>query len=264
MEVACEAARAAGQYLQGAWSEVRIGTFKEGSHNYATVQDLKAERIILDAIRRHFPDDAILAEEGFPHADSAERLWVVDPLDGTRNYANHLPFFSVSVGFCRGHVPEVGVVYAPCLNDEFYSAVRGRGAWLNGEPVTMLRPNVDLASSIVATGFSYDRGAALRRAMVLYERVMNHATDVNRYGSAALDLCYVAAGRLGAYYEAGLKPWDVAAGVLIVAEAGGRCVDHAGADVDVLARQDGQFSVDVLAAKNPGIAEAMLGIIGRP
>jgi myo-inositol-1(or 4)-monophosphatase len=264
LEVACEAARAAGRHLRDARARVRIGTFKEGTHNYATVQDLEAERIIVDRIRRNFPDDAILAEEAFPEAASAERLWIVDPLDGTRNYANHLPFFSVSIALCHEHVPQVGVVYAPCLNDELYSAVRGQGAWLDGEPLVMVRPEVDLASSVVGTGFSYDRGPILKRAMTLYERVLNHATDVNRYGSAALDLCYVAAGRLGAYYEAGLKPWDVAAGVLIVNEAGGRCLDHAGAAVDVLARQDGRFAVDILAAKNAAIAAAMLAIIGPP
>jgi len=99
LQVALEAARAAGRYLRDSIDDVRIETFKEGVHNYATVQDVEAERIIVDTIRRHFSDDAILAEESFPNAASAERLWIVDPLDGTRNYANHLPHFSVSIAF---------------------------------------------------------------------------------------------------------------------------------------------------------------------
>lgn len=261
LDVALEAARAAGRYLAGAQANVQVETFKEGTHNYATAQDVEAERIILQAIGRHFPDDAVLAEESLPHGASTERLWVVDPLDGTRNYANGLPFFSVSIAFCHDYVPQVGVVYAPCLNDELFHAVRGLGACLNGRPLHMLRPDADLASSIVATGFAYHRGEGLKKAMAQYEQMMNHATDVNRYGSAALDLSYVAAGRLGAYYEAGLKPWDVAAGALIVEEAGGLCTNHAGAPLEIFRRAEGHFAIDLLAAKNHTIADAMRPIL---
>ena len=259
--MALEAARTAGRYLAQAQRDVQIETFKEGAYNYATAQDVEAERIILATIARHFPNDAVLAEESAPETDSAERLWVVDPVDGTRNYANGLPFFAVSISFCRKDVPQVGVVYAPCLNDELFHAVRGGGAHVNGEPLEMLRPGADLASSIVATGFAYHRGDGLKRAMAQYERTMNLATDVNRFGSAALDLCYVAAGRLGAYYEAGLKPWDVAAGTLIVEAAGGLCTNHAGGRLDIFRKANGHFAVNVLASKSTTISRAMLPIL---
>lgn len=261
LQVALDAARAAGQYLRDSIDDVRIETFKEGAHNYATIQDVEAERIIVDTIRRHFSDDGILAEESFPNAASAERLWIVDPLDGTRNYANHLPHFSVSIAFCLDNVPQAGVVYAPCLNDELFHAVRGRGACLNGAPLLMARPNAELAASIIATGFGYRRGAALKREIAQYERALNQAVDVVRYGSAALDMCYVAAGRLAAYYEAGLKPWDAAAASLIVEEAGGICSDHAGHRLDILRKADGQFALNLLSSKNKDVANAMLHIL---
>jgi myo-inositol-1(or 4)-monophosphatase len=261
LQVALEAARAAGRYLRDSVDDVRIEAFKEGTYNYATVQDVESERIVVDIIGKTFGGDAILAEESFPDVASAERLWIVDPLDGTRNYANRLPFFSVSIAFCRYHVPQVGVVYAPCLNDELFHAVRGSGACLNGAPLSGVNPGADLASSIVGTGFGYRRGAALARDLARYERMLNRATDVMRYGSAALDLCYVAAGRLGAYYEAGLKPWDVAAGVLLVEEAGGTCTDYDGKRLDILARSDGHFAVNLLAAGNETITQAMLPLV---
>ena len=261
LQLALAAARAAGQYLRDSRHDVQIEAFKEGSHNYATVQDVEAERLIVDMIGAHFADDAILAEESFPDAESSDRLWVVDPLDGTRNYANHLPFFSVSIAFCRGRLPQVGVVYAPCLNDELFHAVRGRGACLNGRPLRRVNPAANLGSSIVTTGFGYRHGPALKKEIAQYEWVLNQATDATRYGSAALDLCYVAAGRLGAYYEAGLKPWDVAAGVLIVEESGGIWTDHTGNKPDVLGKRDGHFAIDVLAAKNKATADALLPIL---
>ena len=261
LEVALDAAAEAGRYLQDSIDDVRIETFKEGTHNYATIQDVQAERIIVDAIRRHFRDDAILSEESFPDAASAERLWIVDPLDGTRNYANGLPYFSVSIAFCRNNVPPAGVVYAPCLNDELFHAVRGHGAFLNGAPLLMANPDATLAASIVGTGFAYRRGAALKKEIAQYERALNQAADVARYGSAALDMCYVAAGRLAAYYEAGLKPWDVAAASLIVEEAAGICSDHAGDKLDVLRKADGQFAVNLLCSKNQDIAHTMVRIL---
>jgi myo-inositol-1(or 4)-monophosphatase len=261
LQVALDAARTAGRYLRNSIHEVRIEAFKSAGHDYATAQDVESERIVVDMIRRHFRDDAILAEESCPDAGSAERLWIVDPLDGTRNYANRLPFFSVSIAFCRHNVPQVAVVYAPCLNDELFHAVRGGGACLNGRPLRPVNPEAELAASIVGTGFAYRRGAALKRDIACYERMLNRATDVTRYGSAALDICYVAAGRLAAYYEAGLKPWDVAAGTLIVAEAGGVCTDYAGNEIDILHETDERFAVDLLAAKNKGIARDVLATV---
>ena len=262
LQVALDAARAAGRYLRDSIHEVRIETVKGAAHNYATAQDVESERIVVDAIRQSFGGDAILAEESCPDAASAERLWIVDPLDGTRNYANRLPFFSVSIAFCRHNVPQVGVVYAPCLNDELFHATRGGGgACLNGAPLHRVNPEAELAASIVGTGFAYRQGAALEKDIARYERMLNRATDVTRYGSAALDMCYVAAGRLGAYYEAGLKPWDVAAGILMVEEAGGVCTDYAGNELDILSRTGGEFAVDLLAAKSKGLAQTILRIM---
>jgi myo-inositol-1(or 4)-monophosphatase len=261
LEVALSAAQAAGTYLRDQQTRVRIQSFKGSTHNYATAQDVGSESIIVDTIRKHFPGAPVLAEESFVDAGPIDCLWIIDPLDGTRNYANGLPFFSVSIAFYQNQTVQAGVVYAPCVNDELFYALRNDGVYRNGQPLHMINADADLPSSVVATGFSYFRGDALKEAIATYERVLNEATDVVRHGSAALDLCYVAAGRLGAYYETGLKCWDVAAGKLLLEEAGGKMVDYAGGELDIFRRKDGQSSLDVLAAKNMTVSDAMLQVL---
>ena len=261
LEVALKSSHEAGKYLEEQRHIAEIKDFKEGKYNYATIQDVESENIIIHIIRESFPDDNILSEESYDKLDSHERLWIIDPLDGTRNYTNMLPHFSVSIAFHhQGHV-QLGVVYAPCSNNELFYAIRNHGSYLNGDRLVMYNPNAELDTSIVTTGFAYFRGELLKDAMRIYENVLNNATDVVRYGTAALELCYVAAGRMGAYYESGLKPWDIAAGLLILNESGGCIVNHQATDLDMFHQKGGKFSIDILATKNEVIKRIMLNII---
>lgn len=255
---AIEAARCAGAYLKANQHQAVIEQIKSGPNDYATAQDMGAERLILDAIRKRFPGDAVLSEESHTQLPDGERLWIVDPLDGTRNYANGLGHYAVSIAFCYRGQAMVGVVYAPCEREELFAAERDQGARLNGVPLEMATPSQTLATSLVATGFSYYQGAALHPHIETLERVMNATTDVLRYGSAATDICYVAAGRFGAYYESGLKPWDVAAAALILEEAGGVVSDVAGHRLDLFAREGSIFCLHVLTAKNPRLQQELI------
>ena len=258
---AINAARKAGAYLRENRGSVGIAQYKDGRKDFATKQDFGSDKIIIEAIRAEFPNDFILSEESAPEQKGQERMWIIDPLDGTRNYANGLPYFSVSIGLLQGNDPKVGVVYAPCNNDELFHAVRSQGAFLNGQPLKVISPDQDLESTIVATGFAYFKGKDLQEALRIYEMVLNQATDVVRFGSAALDLCHVASGRLGAYYECGLKPWDLAAGALIVQEQSGMISGYDGNELNLFNRANGKFSVDVLAAKNRKIHSQLQGIL---
>jgi len=262
LQVAVTAAQSAGAYLRANQHHAVIEQIKSGPNDYATAQDLAAEKLVLDMIAQHFPQDAILSEESHAQQDRAERLWIVDPLDGTRNYANGLSHFSVSIAFSYRDEVKVGVVYAPCDGDELFRAERGCGAFLNDQPLQMVMPEQSLAASLVATGFAYYQGAELHPHVETLEKVMNVATDVVRFGSAATDICYVAAGRFGAYYEAGLKPWDVAAAGLIVEEAGGAVSTTQGRPLDLLGKdENGAFCLEVLAAKNRDLQQQLTPLL---
>jgi myo-inositol-1(or 4)-monophosphatase len=263
-QVAADAARRAADYLKANQHRAEIQQVKSGPTDYATAQDLAAEKLIVDLIHETFPSDPVLAEESQVLQANAERLWIVDPLDGTRNYANGLHHFAVSIAFCHRSVPQVGVVYAPCDGDELFCAERGCGAFLNDRPLQMTGPHQSLASSLVATGFAYYLGAELHPHVETLETVMNAATDVLRLGSAATDICYVAAGRLGAYYESGLKPWDVAAASLIVEEAGGLVSDIAGGPLNVAPGNEADLILHVLAAKNTEIQQQLIPLLEKP
>ncbi len=262
-QLAVTAARAAGDYLQANRHRAVIEQIKSGFNDYATAQDLEAEKRILDAIRQRFPTDAILSEESHTEPSDDERLWIVDPLDGTRNYAHGLDHFAVSIAFQHAGRIEVAAVYIPC-DDEMFSAQRGHGAFLNETPLSLSSSgSKSLQASIVSTGFSYYHGPELHPHIETFERVMNATTDVLRLGSAAADMCYVAAGRFGAYYESGVKPWDFAAASLLVQEAGGLVSNLDGTPLDLFARKGDAFSVDALAAANARIYDELLALL-RP
>jgi myo-inositol-1(or 4)-monophosphatase len=183
--------------------------------------DEAAERLILDMVRDHFPDDAVVAEESAAAAVLAGRRWVVDPVDGTTNFVHGHPFVAVSVALVDDQGPAVGVVHAPFLGEVFL-AVRGGGAFLNGRPMRV-SPEPELSRSLLATGFPFKSGKGdLDAYMLLVADAVRASRDVRRAGSAALDLAFTAAGRVGGFFEIGLAPWDVAAGMLLVTEAGGR------------------------------------------
>jgi myo-inositol-1(or 4)-monophosphatase len=183
--------------------------------------DEASERLIVAAIRERFPADAVVAEESAAAAVLSGRRWIVDPVDGTANFVHGHPFVAVSIALVDDAGPAVGVVHAPFLG-EVYHAVRGGGAFLNGRPIRV--SEVDAFSrSLLATGFPFKQGKGdLDAYMAMVADAVRSTHDVRRAGSAALDLAFTAAGRVEGYFEIGLSPWDVAAGILLVTEAGGR------------------------------------------
>jgi myo-inositol-1(or 4)-monophosphatase len=203
-----------------------IGT-KSASIDLVTEVDHACERHLVDALRRERPGDALLAEEGGERAVAAAAWrWLIDPLDGTVNYAHGYPCFCVSLGVEHAGRREVGIVYDP-LRDELFEAVRGGGARRNDRPIRVSSEDT-VGRALLATGFAYDVHHSPIDNLAQLGRAVKRAGGVRRDGSAALDLCYVACGRFDGFWELKLRPWDVAAGILIVEEAGGRVTDLAG------------------------------------
>jgi myo-inositol-1(or 4)-monophosphatase len=263
LDVAKSAAFSAGEYLRTWAGNAVISKYKGNNSNYSTSQDIESNRLILGDIRRVFPEDHVLAEESAKHDIKEGRMWIIDSIDGTRNYLNGVPYFSVSIALWEDGEVKVGVVYAPCFNNEMYHAVKGKGAFLNGKPLAMINPTQEMKDVVIATGFAYYKGNELDEALRKAGEVIRNCADIARYGSAALDLCQVAAGRFGAFYENGLKPWDVAAGKLMVEECGGSVSAYNGGPLDIFNRVEGKFSLGVVGAKNPDIHSGLIRILNN-
>jgi myo-inositol-1(or 4)-monophosphatase len=230
LAAATTAARKAGNLLREQLPGKRTVSFK-GHVNLVTEMDRKSERCIVEVLRAAFPQHGILAEEETDIRNASGYTWIVDPLDGTTNYAHGYPCFSVSIALeCRGEII-IGVVYDP-MRDELFSAVKGGGSQLNGRSIAV--SSVDsLIRSLLATGFPYDRTVSERNNMAYFHELLMASQEVRRDGSAALDLCSVACGRFDGFWELKLKPWDVAAGSLIVTEAGGVVSNFCGGRLDL-------------------------------
>ena len=217
-EVAGRAARSAGEALNRHFGKIRHITYK-GVIDLVTEADIAAEKIILRTLRDHFPKDTILSEEAGIHDGSSVRKWIIDPLDGTTNFAHGFPFFAVSIGLEVEERMVLGLVYNPFMN-ELFEARTGSGAFLNGAPIHVSQAR-NLNDSLLATGFPYDIRERSNRIFERFSRMVLGSRGLRRSGSAAIDLCYVAAGRLDGYWEENLKPWDTAAGAVVVSEGGG-------------------------------------------
>lgn len=212
-------ARQAGEILlSGLGQDIQIDHKSE--IDLVTEIDRRSEEYLLQVIRSQFPDDHIVAEESGIVQGTNGRVWHIDPLDGTVNYAHGVPFFSVSLGVVENGKIQLGVVYDP-VRDECYTAERGQGAYLNGEPLKVSTAD-ELIQSLLVTGFPYDIRDRQENNLDHYARFSLCSQGVRRLGSAALDLCYVAAGRLEGFWEVQIQSYDIAAGALIVEEAGGR------------------------------------------
>lgn len=196
-----------------------------------TEADREAEARVIAILSRAFPDHAILAEEGGGNSRPSAHRWIIDPLDGTTNFAHGYPQFCVSIGYERRGKMELGVVYDACRK-EMFVARRGGGATLNGAPIAV-SANRRLNQALLGTGFPYDRAQRRRFYLAFWEAMMPRVHGIRRTGAAALDLTWVACGRLDGFWEFGLKPWDVAAGSLIVREAGGRVTNLDGSVLDL-------------------------------
>jgi len=213
-----EAARVTGKILGRMFGQVYNIT-KKGDIDLVTEADLKAEKTILEILERHFPGDNILSEEAGSNCKTSDRTWLIDPLDGTTNFAHGFPFFAVSIALEVEKEIVLGVVYNPYMQ-EYFEAVKGMGAYLNERPLKVSETPT-LGESLLGTGFPYNIHEKPERVMEVFAKMVVLAQGVRRPGAAALDLCYVAAGRLDGFWEEGLKPWDTAAGAVIVKEAGG-------------------------------------------
>ncbi|MDD2335432.1 MAG: inositol monophosphatase family protein [Geobacteraceae bacterium] len=224
LDTAVQAARAAGQIQrEKLWGEYAID-FK-GEKNLVTEVDRLSEDVILCQLRAACPDCNVLAEESGALDTGNSLRWIVDPLDGTTNYAHGFPWFAVSIALEVSGEIHLGVVYHPMMN-ELFTCVRGRGAWLNGRKISVSRRQ-PLKSCMLATGFPYDRAQSNENNFTNFIHFQLAARAVRRAGAAALDLAYVAAGRLDGFWECKLNPWDVAAGKLLVVEAGGTVTNYA-------------------------------------
>lgn len=217
-------ARAAGQALvQHFESDLQVET-KSNDIDLVTVADRASEAIILEGLRTHWPDHAVLAEESGWQGDDTRPVWYVDPLDGTTNYAHGFPHFAVVMGLYLGGEGKLGVVFDP-MRDEMFSAVASEGAWIASPRTGRRRLHVQAAerlrACLLATGFAYDRATSERNNLAQFQHVLPLVRGIRRPGSAALDMAYVAAGRFNGYWEFDLQPWDWGAGAVLIREAGG-------------------------------------------
>ena len=232
---------------------------KKGAIDLVTQADTTSEKVIIDTIREAFPDHAILAEERGPLQGTGDHLWIIDPLDGTTNFAHRLNLFAVSIAFAtRGQIV-MGWVLNP-MNGELFQACKGQGAWLNDQPIQVSETS-GMIDSLLVTGFPYDIQEHTRDIIPRFSRCLASAQGVRRLGSAALDLCYVACGRFDGYWEENLKPWDVAAGCLIVQEAHGRISDYHGRKYQPAIDPSPQKRRDTLLATNGKIHAEMMACL---
>ena len=226
LETAIQAAQGAGRVLQqhGAVTDIQ----EKSANHFVTEADLRSEKAILDTIGERFPEHRIVSEESLATENVLQpAVWIVDPLDGTNNFSHSIPLYCVSIAFATHGQVQVAAVFDPNRN-EMYTAVRGKGAWLNGTPIHVSQRG-ELRQAIICTGFYYDRGQVMRSTLKAIETLFTQGVrGIRRFGSAALDLCWVADGRLDGFFEYQLAPWDYAAGWLLVTEAGGACSERDG------------------------------------
>jgi myo-inositol-1(or 4)-monophosphatase len=229
LNIARLAARGAGDIIVRSMNRLQnLRITKKGRNDYVTEVDRLAEQEIIRIIRHSYPDHAFLAEESGPSGDS-DHVWIIDPLDGTTNYLHGFPVFAVSIALqIRGRL-ECGLIY-DVMRQEIYEASRGQGATLDGRRIRVSRQQ-SLAGSLIGTGFPFrNNNRWLNEYMEMFKAVLQKASGIRRPGAAALDLAYVAAGRLDGFWETGLFAWDMAAGALLIKEAGGFVTDFGGGD----------------------------------
>jgi len=227
-----EAGREAADFIKKNADNFGDKKFK-GRVDMVTDIDLGAEKIILNKIRKHFPNHSIVTEESDNKDTSSNYRWIIDPLDGTTNFVHSFPFVAVSIGLEFNGEMVLGIVFNPFIQEYFF-AEKDKGAFLNDKPIRV-STNENLKSSLLSTGFPYELSDHFERNMELFSKIYRQAQGVRRAGSAALDLCYVACGRFDGYWEFDLNPWDVAAGSLIVSEAGGKLSNFSGKNLDIYA-----------------------------
>lgn len=224
---------------------------KKGATDLVTEADLASEQIIIETVQKAFPDHGIMAEESGTHSGDPDATWVIDPLDGTTNFAHGIGLFAVSIAFAHQGRPLVGVVLNP-VSGELFTAVAGCGAYRNGKPISVSTTDT-LADSLLVTGFPYNFAEMRPVLMGRFDRCLAASRGVRRFGAAALDLCFVACGQFDGFWEQNLKPWDTAAGSLIAAEAGARVTDFS--------QQPFRITHDCVLATNGRIHQEMHNLL---
>lgn len=230
-----------GDFLIDIHRKANFEVKKKGTYDLVTEADIGSEKMVIDEILKYYPNDSILGEESGEVAGTSNFRWIIDPLDGTTNYSHNLPLYGISIGIEEISSSQIvaGLVLFPELGD-FYSAIRGEGSFKNRKKISTSDTN-ELKDSLFTTGFPYDRAEKIDQLMSYYKNILIKTRGIRRTGAATLDLCWVAEGRFDAYYEFGLKPWDMAAAGLIVSEAGGRLTTIDG-------KQYSPFTPSVLAS----------------
>jgi len=241
------ALRAGGREIMKGHAKKRKISYKTPI-NLLTETDTASERVILRILRGRFPSHSVLAEESGVTDNKSSHKWIIDPMDGTTNFANSIPHASVSIAYEREGEILMGGIYDP-FKKELFFAQKNKGAFLNGKRIHVTKIGI-LKEALLATGFPYDRVKKAKYYLDLVEPFLKKSQGIRRFGSAALDLCYVACGRFDAYWEANLHPWDVAAGCLIVEEAGGIMKDFSGKEFSVYGKET--------LASNPHLLKIML------
>lgn len=239
--------------IQRKYFQKKIGVHHKGEINLVTDVDIACQEKIMELIKKGFPDDDIISEEKTNSFDGKRNRWIIDPLDGTTNYAHGYPFFCTSIAYEEKGQITYGVVYNPVFNELFFGR-KGGGAHLNGERISVSSVH-NLKDALLSTGFPYDLATNKRNNVENFLKFLFSAQAIRRDGSAALNLCYLACGRFDGFWEVSLNSWDMAAGCLMVCEAGGVVTDL----------QGDKFSIyeDEIVSSNGIIHEAMLGVLGE-
>jgi len=251
-EVAKQAAKAGGDIIERYFREGVAMRTDKATYNLVSDADVESEKAIVDVIRREFPDHAVLGEESHHDDINAEHLWVIDPLDGTNNFAHKIPHFAISIAYYRSGEAVCGVIFNPIRKD-WYEAKRGEGAFVNGEPARVSKHKM-LDEVLIGVGFYYDRGAMMEATLAaIGDLFRSQIHGIRRFGTASLDMAQVGIGSFGAFFEYTLSPWDFAAGRLFAEEAGGNVTTCAGAPMPLTKTS--------LLASNGHLHQAVLDIV---
>ena len=249
-----EVARVAGAFIlneRKAFTTQKVEV--KGHNDFVSYVDKGAEKLIVEGLKKLLPEAGFITEEGTEKQDSNPLKWVIDPLDGTTNFIHGMPFFAISIALLQDKKPLIGIVYE-INQDEMFTASLSGGAFLNGQAISVSAAS-KVADSLLGTGFPYYDYHLLDQYLALFKHLMKHSHGIRRPGSAATDLAYVACGRFDGFYEYSLSPWDVAAGVLLVTEAGGIVSDFSGEDEAIFTKE--------IIATNPHIHSEFLQLLQR-
>ena len=253
LTIATQAARQASRIILRFMDQMDKVEITEKNHNdFVTQIDKMSEECIITLIRKAYPDHSILSEEiGYQKGSNDTYCWVIDPLDGTRNFMHGFPQFAISIAIMKNNVTELGLVYDP-IRQELFTATRGQGAYVNNRRMRISQTQ-KLSQALIGTGFPFRNKDHTKNYFAALEKVFSQCGDIRRAGSAALDLAYVASGRLDAFWESNLQNWDIAAGALMIKEAGGIVCDFQGGETYL---ENGK-----IIAGNPKILKELIGLI---